>query len=129
MVNRSKELYYAVVDGCQVGPLRESELKTLIKNGMVTAGTLIWMSQLANWTQAKFVPCVHKLLLLLNKSKKLKYVQSTVKQNKMREDMISSLTTLGFKPKIVSNIVDQVLNENPDISLECGIKNVLKRII
>lgn len=61
--------YYTVVDGAQAGPLTEEQFCELIKQGVVTAESLIWHRGLAAWKQVKDVPEAHKWILLSNVAK------------------------------------------------------------
>jgi len=131
---KSENVYYVVVDGLQAGPFSEAELKTLVKNGVVTSNTLVWSPGMLNWQIAQSIPSVNKLLLLSQKPEKLKKEKSdtTVSlqedTNPIREDIIKAVINLGYKKTATIEIVNQVLENNPKVSLEDGIKEVLKRI-
>jgi Holliday junction resolvasome RuvABC DNA-binding subunit len=131
---KSKNVYYVVVDGLQAGPFSETELKTLVKNGVVTSNTLVWSPGMLNWQIAQSIPSVNKLLLLSQKPEKLKKEKSdttvSLKEdtNPIREDIIKAVVNLGYKKSVTVEIVNQVLENNPKISIEEGIKEVLKRI-
>ncbi|MDC1385610.1 DUF4339 domain-containing protein, partial [Crocinitomicaceae bacterium] len=57
-------LFYAVVEGNQVGPLSESELSRLITEKKVAKETHVWMPGMSNWQLAENVPEVLKLVAL-----------------------------------------------------------------
>lgn len=63
-LNQNNATTYIAVNGQQAGPLTDDELKVLVTNHVLTADTLVWTPQLTNWTAAKFVPNVNKLLLM-----------------------------------------------------------------
>ena len=48
--------------------------------------------------------------------------------NIKRNEALSALETLGFSVKDVNRILDSILSENPDISVEKLIKMSLKRL-
>ena len=56
--------YYVAVEGRQVGPLGETDLCTLIKNGQVTKDTLCWHPGLAAWQPVERTPAVLRLVAL-----------------------------------------------------------------
>lgn len=57
-------IYYIVVDGCQTGPLRESELMDLIRNKKVNKDSLAWMPGMTTWLPIEQVPEILKLIAL-----------------------------------------------------------------
>ncbi|MCQ2256977.1 MAG: DUF4339 domain-containing protein [Bacteroidaceae bacterium] len=61
--NQNEETYLAI-DGRQAGPFSNSELVALINKGVLTENTLVWKANMSQWTVAKNVPQVNKLLLL-----------------------------------------------------------------
>ena len=64
LLQNTDALTYIAVNGRQVGPLNDSELKTLIANGILIDDTLVWTPQLTQWTPARNVPNIQKLILL-----------------------------------------------------------------
>lgn len=126
---KSKCIFYAVIDGRQAGPMNETELRNLIKSGFVSENTLIWMPQLVQWMPAQLVPMVNKLLLLAKKTEKAYTKLIVAKEvNQIKIDMINAIVSLGFKKNIATPMVEQVMESQPDITLENGIKEVLKLI-
>lgn len=128
-----KEEFHIVVNGQQAGPMTEAELKVLVKNGTVTADTMVWTPQLVQWTPAQMVPTVNKLLLMARKPEKVKTVPPPPSaqaprqtENPIRKDMISAVSMLGLSKSAAAEATDRVLAANPDISLKDGIKEVLK---
>ena len=57
-------LYYAVLNGKQVGPLSEAELCKLILDRQITLETYIWKPGMSNWQTAEKMPDVLKLVAL-----------------------------------------------------------------
>ena len=125
----AKKVFHVVINGRQAGPLSEAELNRLIKNGIVTADTLVWTPGLAQWTSAQYIPAVNKLLLLSYKSEKgMPGTAERNSENPVRKDMISAIAVLGYNKSVIQPAVDKVLDGNPDITLEEGIKATLKII-
>ena len=118
-----KAVFYVVVDGKQAGPLNKSELARLVKNGIVTAETLVWIPGIAQWIPAQYIPDVNKLLLLYGPEKK--FSAADKKESTVREDLISAISVLGYRMSAIRPAVEKVLEINPDIGLEEGIKKVL----
>ena len=51
-----------------------------------------------------------------------------VKNNNKRNEALSALETLGFSIKDINKVLDSVLSENPDASVEQVIKMSLKKL-
>ena len=127
MEKKPKNVFYAFIDGRQTGPMSETELKILVRNGSVTSSTLIWMPQLEQWTQAQLIPVVNKLLLLAKKQTPTPSSIEKIKDiNPNRTDLINAVIGLGYKKNESISLVDKVLTAHPSISLEDGIKETLK---
>lgn len=124
---KTKEVFYAFIDGRQAGPMSESELKILVKNGSISSSTLVWMPQLEQWTRAQDVPIVNKLLLLAHKPVNTQLSMAPqIEINPIRSDLINAIVGLGYKKNDAITLIDKVIKTQPDISLENGIKEVLK---
>jgi len=54
--------FYAALDGRQAGPFSADALKEHIQGGRVSGDTLVWTEGMGEWTAAKDVPAVAKLL-------------------------------------------------------------------
>jgi len=57
-------LFYAVVEGGQVGPLSESEVAALIQQKRIVNGTYMWKPGMPAWTLAGKIPEVVRLAAL-----------------------------------------------------------------
>jgi predicted Zn finger-like uncharacterized protein len=55
-------VWHVVVDGEQVGPLTESEIKDRLRQGKVNSDTLVWKEGFGDWTQFSAVPELTPLL-------------------------------------------------------------------
>lgn len=121
---------YIAVDNQQVGPLSDSELVKLIQNGILNSDTLVWTPMLTQWTAAKFVPNVNKLLLLNSKSivSHESPKECTQSNDIIRETVVAAIARLGFDNASVRKLVDEVLNSNPGITEADAIKKVLKSL-
>lgn len=62
--NLDNELYYAIIDDSQIGPLNKKELSQLITNKKITKETFVWMPGMASWQKAIDTPQVLKLVAL-----------------------------------------------------------------
>lgn len=64
MAPMPSQVYYAVVDGCQVGPLSEADLTKLIVEHKINKDTNVWMPGMNAWQTAEKVPQVMRLVAL-----------------------------------------------------------------
>jgi predicted Zn finger-like uncharacterized protein len=55
-------VWHVVIDGEQVGPLTESEIKDKLRQGKVNSDTLVWKEGFGDWTQFSAVPELTPLL-------------------------------------------------------------------
>jgi len=55
-------VWHVVVDGEQVGPLTEAELKDRLRQGKINSDTLVWKEGFGDWTQFSAVPELTPLL-------------------------------------------------------------------
>src|SRR5450759_3643821 len=55
-------VWHVVVDGEQVGPLTEDELKDRLRQGKINSDTLVWKEGFGDWTQFSAVPELTPLL-------------------------------------------------------------------
>ncbi len=55
-------VWHIVVDGEQVGPLTEAEVKERLRQGKANSETLVWKEGFADWTQLSAVPELSALL-------------------------------------------------------------------
>ena len=127
-LNVKDAVTYVAVDGRQAGPLTEDELKTLIVNNILLEDTLVWTPQLANWTVAKQVPSVNKLLLM-SKTANTNAISSAVDNNStLKNDVVAAVAQLGYSNASVRKVVDEVLAGNESITVSEAVKEVLKRL-
>lgn len=131
----NKMQVYVVVNGQQAGPFTKTELTQLIKNGTLTAETLVWELGMANWAQAATMPNVNKLLILNAPKRKaigaLKPQAASKPEPKaphpLRADLINAMSQLGFKGADIAKSVDALLAEQPDITSAAALKILLKQ--
>ena len=64
MAEAKQNLFYAIVDNKQIGPLSDSEISRLITDKKVTKETYVWMPGMTNWEIVENVPEVLKLVAL-----------------------------------------------------------------
>lgn len=127
-----KAVFHVFVDGRQAGPLSESDLKTLIKNGSVHAQTLAWMPGMPDWCPAQNIPAVNKLLLLCKpaarKSEPSPAPLPVKTEHPLLADLRSAMNNLGYKGPAVNRAIDEVLLSGRSVDLGDAIKEVLKRL-
>lgn len=121
----NKNIYYAFVNNQEVGPLSEVELKTLIKNQTISEDTLIWIPSMKQWEKASNIPVVNKWLLLYTQNNK---THKTAKST-LHNDIVAAMAKLGYKGKVVENIVDDILMSNSSISISDAIRLALSRLM
>jgi predicted Zn finger-like uncharacterized protein len=51
-----QSIWHVVIDGEQVGPLNEAELKDRLRQGKINSDTLVWKEGFGDWTQLSAVP-------------------------------------------------------------------------
>lgn len=119
---------YIAINGRQVGPLNDSELKTLLANGILTDDTLVWTPQLTQWTPAKCVPSIQKLMLLSSVTKGSAAPAVPEVNPQTKEAVVNALAALGYKDAATRKKIDMVLSANANISIEEAIKEVLKLV-
>lgn len=117
--------FYAYINGQQAGPMSEKEMKQLITQGLVKEDTMIWTQNLPQWTKAAAVPQIYKLLLLSSKSSNPKPAEPSIDKVK-KEDIFSALVALGFKKQSFGQKVDELLIQQPTISVEDAIILLIK---
>ncbi len=61
-VGGDQAVWHVVIDGEQVGPLAESEIKDRLRQGKVNSDTLVWKEGFGDWTQFSAVPELTPLL-------------------------------------------------------------------
>ena len=124
--NSSKPVFYVCINGVTAGPMNEKELLSLVKKGEVCYETLVWMPNITQWTPAKCIPVVHKLLLLAYKpEKESPNSVNTESISLVQKDVIKAIASLGYKNSVAKSAAIQVFKDNPDVSLEEGIKRAL----
>jgi len=64
MERSEQRLFYAMLEGKQVGPLSEQELARLVAEKKVAKETYIWMPRLTTWKMAEQIPEVLRLVAL-----------------------------------------------------------------
>lgn len=60
----SSQIYYAIVDNCQTGPLSEADLSKLINNHKINKDTYVWTPGMTAWQTAEHVPAVMRIVAL-----------------------------------------------------------------
>lgn len=126
-LQKNDMMTYIAVNGRQVGPLNDSELKTLIANGILTDDTLVWTPQLTQWTPARNVPHIQKLVLLSSAAGNTAPAAPDVNPQ-MKEAVVNAMASLGYKDAATRKKIDAVLAANPNMSVEDAIKEVLKQL-
>lgn len=126
-LQKNDMMTYIAVNGRQVGPLNDSELKTLIANGILTDDTLVWTPQLTQWTPARNVPHIQKLVLLSSAAGNIASATPDVNPQ-MKESVVNAMASLGYKDAATRKKIDSVLAASPNISIEEAIKEVLKQL-
>ena len=126
-LQKTEAVTYIAVNGRQVGPLNDSELKTLIANGILIDDTLVWTPQLTQWTPARNVPNIQKLMLLSASAGNTAPAANDINPQ-TKEAVINALAALGYKDAATRKRIDSVLAASPNISIEEAIKEVLKQL-
>jgi hypothetical protein len=64
MAPASPSIYYAIIDGKQVGPLSDQEISRLINEKKISKETYVWKPGMARWEISGNLPDVLKLVAL-----------------------------------------------------------------
>ncbi len=59
-----QSLYYAVIDGNQMGPLSEQDVNTLVRDKKIVNETYMWKPGMLTWKLAEKIPEVVRLVAL-----------------------------------------------------------------
>ena len=54
--------------------------------------------------------------------------KSSAKDNKVREDALSALEVLGFQRSAARKVVDAIISETTDATVEMVVKNAIKKL-
>lgn len=126
---------YIANNGQQAGPFTEAEVKQLMNNGVLTPETMVWMPNMSQWMLANHVPAINKLFLLMSmmqnnapSSAQIPVSPSRKVENSVRNEVIAAISQLGYSSAKVRSLIDETILQNPGLSIEEIIKNVLKRL-
>lgn len=126
---------YVANNGQQAGPFSEPEVKQLMSNGVLTPETMVWMPNMSQWMPACQVPAINKLFLLMSMPQKnqlnspqIPIPPSSPMENPIRNEVVAAISQLGYSSAKVRNLIDEIVLQNPGLSAEEIIKNVLKRL-
>lgn len=124
---------YIVNNGQQAGPFSEAETKQLIKSGILTPLTMVWMPKMPQWMPASQVPAINKLLLLNSmatpsSANNPQVVPKPIAENPIKDEVVAAISQLGYSNASTRKIIDEVISQNPNISSADAIKEVLKRL-
>lgn len=64
MAPAPSQVYYAVIDDSQVGPLSETDLSKLINQHKINKDTYMWSPGMNGWQTAEHLPSVMRLVAL-----------------------------------------------------------------
>lgn len=124
MPKRNEVSFYAIIEGRQAGPIKEKELKKFISNGDITSDTLIWTYGLSEWQPANQLPIVYKYLLL-DSNKRTQKSMEFIDNSSLREDILKALVALGYRKTDCATIVDKLIQNNPELSMEEMLKVII----
>ena len=102
----------------------EKELKKFISNGDITSDTLIWTYGLSEWQPANQLPIVYKYLLL-DSNKRTQKSMEFIDNSSLREDILKALVALGYRKTDCATIVDKLIQNNPELSMEEMLKVII----
>jgi len=64
LMSAPAQIYYAMIENSQVGPLSESDLTKLINERKIDKATYMWMPGLSGWQPAEKLPSVMRMVAL-----------------------------------------------------------------
>ena len=124
MPKRNEVSFYAIIEGRQAGPIKEKELKKFIANGDIKNDTLMWTYGLSEWQSANQLPIVYKYLLLASNKRSQKSM-NVINNSSLREDILKALVALGYHKTDYATLVDKVIQNNPELSMEEMLKVII----
>ena len=121
---KNEASFYAIIEGRQAGPIKEKELKKFISNGDIKNDTLMWTCGLSEWQPANQLPIVYKYLLL-DSNKRTQKSMDVINNSSLREDILKALVALGYNKTDYATLVDRVIQNNPELSMEEMLKVII----
>lgn len=64
MMPSPPQVYYAIVDSCQTGPLSDADMLMLINQHRINKDSYIWMPGMVAWKTAADVPSLMRLVAM-----------------------------------------------------------------
>ena len=58
------QTYYVAIEGCQVGPLNDSEISQLVSQRKINKDTLGWVPGMETWMPIEQIPAILKVIAL-----------------------------------------------------------------
>ena len=127
-----KEMFNYLISVNGVGPVSALIMLSSLSNSEIGNAILSGNSGLLQKVKGIGVKTAERIIIdLRDKVQKFSTDEqniSTFANNKVKEESLSALEVLGISKKISEKIADKLLKQNPDVSVEDLVKQILKSI-
>ena len=127
-----KEMFNLLISVNGVGPTSALIMLSSLNLNEISTGILSGNSQMLQRVKGIGVKTAERIIVEL-KDKVLKFNVSeenisTFVNNKVKEESLSALEVLGIPKKMSEKIADRILKQEPDVTVEDLVKQILKNI-
>jgi Holliday junction DNA helicase RuvA len=127
-----KELFNLLISVNGVGPISALIMLSSLSLNEIAASILSNNSALLQKVKGIGVKTAERIIVdLRDKVQKFNVSEeniSTFANNKVKEESLSALEVLGISKKMSEKIADRILKQNPDLTVEDLVKQILKNI-
>ncbi|MDO5614545.1 MAG: Holliday junction branch migration protein RuvA [Cruoricaptor ignavus] len=127
-----KELFNLLISVNGVGPVSALIMLSSLSNSEISSAIMSGNSSLLQKVKGIGVKTAERIIVdLRDKVAKFGDAEqniSTLVNNKVKEESLSALEVLGIPKKMSEKIADRILKQNPELSVENLVKQILKNI-
>lgn len=127
-----KELFNLLISVNGVGPASALIMLSSLSNLEIASAILSGNSSLLQKVKGIGAKTAERVIVdLRDKMHNFRNIEeknSDLINNKIKEESLSALEVLGISKKLSEKIADRIIKQNPDISVEDLIKQILKNI-
>lgn len=127
-----KEMFNMLISVNGVGPISALIMQSYLSNQEISSAILSNNSVLLQKVKGIGAKTAERIIVdLKDKVQKFGNLDeniSTFVSNKTKEESLSALEVLGISKKMSDKIADRILKQNPDLSVEDLVKQILKNI-
>ena len=123
---------YGIIDVNGVGPVSALIMLSSLNNQEISSAILSGNSGLLQKVKGIGTKTAERIIVdLRDKVQKFNLSGeniSSISNNKIKEEALSALEVLGISKKMSEKIADRVLKQNPDVTVEDLVKQILKNL-